>query len=112
MLNRKDQKLTDCDMTWEEYTQAGHINSDYRQADIDLWVTCEYDFVNSLQVGDVLMLAHEDTGVLSPWVISVEIDDNDYVGDVKLLRVTRKIHSAMGLNVYVVETDDDYDLQY
>lgn len=106
-MNRKEQYLTECDLTLKEYTEVGNLYNDYREIDDGLWAVCDYNFLKHLVVGDVLMLVNEDTQNFSPWVVSIELDENNRKN--KLFRVTRKIYSAGGLDVYVVETDDDLE---
>ena len=98
-------------MNMEEYNQSGSLRGDYRQTDEDLVVSCDYDFLRHLNVGDVMMLINEETQNLNPWIFSVELSEfEDDELDNSLWRVTRKIYSATGLDVYVVKTDDNYDL--
>jgi hypothetical protein len=106
-MYRTEQDLDDqLDLTLEEYKEAGNLHDDYRvNRKGSFWATCDYDFLKHLQVGDILQLTKEETGNLSPLVISVELDEDNFV--TKLLKVTRKIYSASGLDVYVAETEDE-----
>lgn len=106
-MRRKDQEMGETDCTWKEYTEAGFIWNDYHTTEDDLAMTCEYDFLKHLNVGDVIQPTLEETGNLAPWIISVELDE-DYTG--KLLVVTRKIYSAGSLDVYVDIADDDFEI--
>ena len=90
-------------LTREEYYDTGNLFNDYRETDDDLAVTCDYEFLRTLQVGDVIQIAEDFE---SPWVQGIQLDEGDWYR--KLLRVTRKIYSPTSLDVYVVETDDSY----
>ena len=91
----------------KQYKKAGNLFNDYRYIDEDFAVTCDYDFLKNLSVGDCLTLSEE---VDSPWVLSIEFDDLNWSS--KLLKVTRKIYSPSTLDVYVVEVDDDDNIIY
>ena len=113
-IYRSEQNLdSELDVTFEEYKEVGNLRYDYRyelSTSPNFWATCDYDFLKNLNVGNVLFLTNEDTGNLSPLVHSIELDDDNY--KIKLLRVTRKIYSPTGLDVYVVETTDNHDLNF
>jgi len=106
-MTRKEQELCQDDRTWEEYTEAGFIWNDYHRTDDDLAMTCHYDFLKHLNVGDVIQPVLEITQNLAPWVISVELDD-EFTD--KLLVVTRKIYSAGSLDVYVDVADEEFEI--
>ena len=110
MERRVDQKMTEIDSTLEEYRSCGFMFNDYRQQEEDLSVVCDYDFLKHLNVGDIVQLRLEDSGNFIPFVISLELTDDENDLSYKLLRVTRKIYSAGSLDVYVVEYEDSDDL--
>lgn len=102
---RSEQQLDeDMDYSLKEYKMSAQLHLDFRHMDSYFNVHCDYDFLNSISVGDELFITNEDTGNLSPLVISVELDDNNYRN--KILKVTRKIYSPTSLDVYVLPTDN------
>lgn len=82
---------------FEAYTRTGNVFNDYRENTGDLALTCDYAFLQGLNVGDIIQPSEEQD---APWLVSVELDDNDWC--YKPLRVTRKIYSSSSLDVYVV----------
>lgn len=104
---RSQQKLTETDiLNMEQYQEVANLHSDYRRTDIELWITCDYNFAKHLQVGDEFMLIHEDSNNLSPFIHGIELCIGDYV-DNTVWVVTRKIYSADGLDVYFDKSDND-----
>ena len=104
-MHRADQDLGDDDFSFDKYQKFGNLFNDYRDEDSenDLAVTCYYDFLKHLSVGDELIITNE-TGNLSPFVYSLELDYGEY--EHKTLRVTRKIYSGISLDVYVVDAKE------
>lgn len=84
----------------EEYRLSGTIHVDFRYDETMFKAIGNYDFLNNLSINDEIMLTNEDTGNLSPFIICIDLDDDDYKR--KKLTVTRKVYSPMGLDIYVV----------
>lgn len=110
MIVRKEQKLDpEIDLTPEEYISSGSIRNDYRFTYTkDFLVRCGYDFLKHLNIGDEILLIHEDTTNLHPFVISLELDEDDYAR--RVLEVTRKIYTSEGLDVYIIPTTIENEL--
>lgn len=101
-LYRKKQKLNDdLDViTMEEYKECAKLWYDFRIEDISFCATCDFQTLKDIQIGEEIMLINEDTNNLSPYVFSIEIDDENIRRTT--FEVTRKIYSPTGLDVYVI----------
>lgn len=92
-----ERELVAYPVDFEEYTRIGNVFNDYRVSESDFAITCDYSFLQGLNVGDIIQPSEEQD---APWLKSIELDDDDWC--YKPLRVTRKIYSSSSLDVYVV----------
>ena len=97
-----ERELVAYPVDFEAYTRTGNVFNDFRISESDLALSCDYNFLQGLNVGDIIQPSEEQD---APWLVSIQSDDDGWCN--KALRVTKKIYSSSSLDVYVVKDSSE-----